>query len=130
VQLVEDVLPAASGGSGRSSGRRIDDDPAEAAMASAWARGGARARRGAAAAGARRRLGRGLKGDAARESGAGAIRTPMRTSAGLRQRPTLAGQRWAPRGLAQGHGGWWTGSGGSAVWAKLGCGTEVQQQLC
>jgi hypothetical protein len=69
VRLVEDVLSAASGGSGRSSGRRIDDDLAEATMASARARGGARERRGVAAAGACRRLGRGLKGDAAGSPG-------------------------------------------------------------
>jgi hypothetical protein len=101
VRLVEDVLPAASGGSDRSLGRRIDDDPAEAAMASARACGDARARRGAAAAGARRRLGPGLKGDAARESGAGAIRTAVRTSAGLRRSPG-GRRRLGPDGLRAG----------------------------
>jgi hypothetical protein len=102
VRLVEDVLPAASVGSGRSSGRRIDDDPAEAAMALARACGGARARCGAAAAGGRRRLGRGLKGDATRESGAGAIRTAMRTSAGLRRSLGGGRRRLGPDGLRAG----------------------------
>jgi hypothetical protein len=52
-----------------------------------------RARRGAAAARARRRLGFGLKGDAARESGAGATWMPRRTSVGLRRSPS-GGRRW------------------------------------
>jgi hypothetical protein len=65
-------------------------------------------------------------------------RTSKRGGAGLRRSPgggrcePLAGSRWASRGLAQGHGGWWTGpavkangleQAESAAWLGCGLGT-------
>jgi hypothetical protein len=71
-------------------------------MVSARACGGAGARRGAAAAGARRRLGRGLKGDVGRESGAGTTRTPRRGGVGLRRVMAAADADWTQMGSLAG----------------------------